>query len=104
MTDGDAVRGVKTDKGDIECEHFVNTAGYWARYVGTLSYPRVQVPLHPVEHYILHTKPVRKLEGSSPVVRDPDGHIYFRENEGRFLAGGFEPVAKPAFPVRRESS
>jgi pyruvate dehydrogenase phosphatase regulatory subunit len=26
-----------------------------------------------------------------------DGHIYFRENEGSLLAGGFEPKAKPAF-------
>lgn len=32
-----------------------------------------------------------------PVIRDLDGYIYFRENEGRLLAGGFEPVAKPAF-------
>jgi pyruvate dehydrogenase phosphatase regulatory subunit len=31
------------------------------------------------------------------VVRDLDGYIYFRENDGSLLAGGFEPVAKPAF-------
>lgn len=31
------------------------------------------------------------------VVRDLDGYTYFRENEGRLLAGGFEPVAKPVF-------
>lgn len=31
------------------------------------------------------------------MVRDQDGYIYFRENNGRILAGGFEPVAKPAF-------
>lgn len=31
------------------------------------------------------------------VVRDQDGYIYFRENNGRLLAGGFEPVAKPAY-------
>lgn len=31
------------------------------------------------------------------VVRDQDGHIYLRENNGRLLAGGFEPVAKPAY-------
>jgi pyruvate dehydrogenase phosphatase regulatory subunit len=31
------------------------------------------------------------------VVRDLDGYIYFRENEGCLLAGGFEPEAKPAF-------
>ena len=31
------------------------------------------------------------------MVRDLDGFIYFRENKGRLLLGGFEPVAKPAF-------
>eukprot|EP00095_Tigriopus_kingsejongensis_P011061 maker-scaffold23_size669530-snap-gene-1.32 protein:Tk11061 transcript:maker-scaffold23_size669530-snap-gene-1.32-mRNA-1 annotation:"pyruvate dehydrogenase phosphatase regulatory mitochondrial" len=95
--EGGEVRGVTTNQGYIACEHFVNTAGYWSRYVGTLSYPRVHVPLHPAEHYFLHTKPVPELPARHPVVRDPDGHIYFRENEGRFLAGGFEPKAKPAF-------
>lgn len=33
----------------------------------------------------------------TPVIRDLDGYIYFRENNGSLLAGGFEPVAKPAF-------
>ena len=37
------------------------------------------------------------LSSDFPVVRDPDGHCYIRENEGRFLAGGFEPKAKAAF-------
>lgn len=31
------------------------------------------------------------------VVRDYDGLVYFREWSGGILAGGFEPVAKPAF-------
>lgn len=31
------------------------------------------------------------------VVRDLDGQVYIRENEGSLLAGGFEPVAKPAY-------
>ena len=53
--------------------------------------------MHPAEHYYLHTKPVPYLSPETPVIRDPDGHIYFRENEGCVLAGGFEPIAKPAF-------
>ena len=32
-----------------------------------------------------------------PVIRDLDGHVYIREKDGRFLAGGFEPLAKPVF-------
>lgn len=35
-----------------------------------------------------------------PVVRDPDSQIYFKENEGRLLAGSFETKSKPAFEVR----
>ncbi len=39
----DAVRGVETDKGFVECDAFVNCAGIKARKVATLSKPRVQV-------------------------------------------------------------
>ena len=37
------VSGVVTSKGYIKCENFVNTAGMWARNIGYLSNPRVQV-------------------------------------------------------------
>ena len=66
-------------------------AGFWSRHVGEMSAPAVAVPIQPAEHYHLHTKPVPDLPPDTPVVRDPDGYVYFRENEGRFLAGGFEP-------------
>jgi len=103
-----SVKGVKTNKGTIECRYFVNCAGYWARSVGYASKPKVQVPLHPAEHYYLHTKPppapASLLLPNTPVVHDPDSNIYFRENEGRFLAGGFEPVAKPTFDAELPSS
>ncbi|GLV45547.1 uncharacterized protein CBL_02567 [Carabus blaptoides fortunei] len=91
------VTGIETDLGPVECEYFVNCSGFWARGVGQLSEPYVKVPLHAVEHYYLHTKPVKDLDPMTPVVRDQDGYIYFRENNGRILAGGFEPIAKPAF-------
>ena len=38
-----SVSGVVTSKGYIKCKYFVNTAGMWARHVGYLSNPRVQV-------------------------------------------------------------
>ncbi|ENN70883.1 pyruvate dehydrogenase phosphatase regulatory subunit, mitochondrial [Dendroctonus ponderosae] len=91
------VAAVDTTLGPVNCEFFVNCAGFWARGIGQLSEPYVKVPLHAVEHYYLHTKPVPGLDPMTPVVRDQDGHVYFRENNGRLLAGGFEPVAKPAF-------
>ncbi|KAB0792639.1 hypothetical protein PPYR_14600 [Photinus pyralis] len=94
------VCGVETELGPIDCDFFVNCAGFWARGVGRLSEPCVKVPIHACEHYYLHTKPMsqlQQLQTMFPVVRDLDGHIYFREYKGRLLAGGFEPVAKPAF-------
>ncbi|XP_046467486.1 pyruvate dehydrogenase phosphatase regulatory subunit, mitochondrial isoform X1 [Neodiprion pinetum] len=92
-----SIEAVETTCGTVECQFFVNCAGFWARSVGKLSEPFVKVPLHPVEHYYLHTKPMVGLDPMTPVIRDLDGYIYFRENNGRLLAGGFEPVAKPAF-------
>ena len=63
------VTGVKTNYGVVHCDNFVNTAGFWARHVGILSNPRVQVPMHPAEHYYLHSKPVSFLSSDCPVVR-----------------------------------
>ncbi|XP_078040959.1 pyruvate dehydrogenase phosphatase regulatory subunit, mitochondrial [Augochlora pura] len=97
ITQNGGIEAIETTHGTIECQHFVNCAGFWARNVGKLSEPYVKVPLHPVEHYYLHTQPIDGLDPMTPVIRDLDGYIYFRENNGRLLAGGFEPIAKPAF-------
>lgn len=89
------VKGVETNKGAISCEYFVNSAGYWGRHVGQLSYPRVKVPLYPCEHHYLHTMPVPDIDPMMPVIRDYDGYFYIREKNGCYLAGGYEPVSKP---------
>lgn len=85
-SDGKVSR-VDTTSGDIVCDFFVNCTGFWAREVGTLSTPVVKVPLKAVEHHFLHTKPIAGLDPMTPFVRDFDGGIYFREMDGRILAG-----------------
>ena len=60
------VIGVRTDKGDVECDAFVNAGGFWARNIGKLSEPHVKVPLHPCHHYYLHTKEVQGLDPHMP--------------------------------------
>ncbi|XP_023346835.1 pyruvate dehydrogenase phosphatase regulatory subunit, mitochondrial, partial [Eurytemora carolleeae] len=72
------VKAVETSHGTVECDYFVNSAGFWSRHVGEISQPPVAVPIHPAEHYHLHTKPVPDLPPDTPVVRDPDAFIYFR--------------------------
>jgi glycine cleavage system aminomethyltransferase T/glycine/D-amino acid oxidase-like deaminating enzyme len=91
--DHGAVAGVVTSVGDIACEAVVNCAGLWAREIGRLC--GVTVPLHPVEHMYMVTEPFPGVPSDLPVMRDPDGHVYFKEEVGGLAMGGFEPVAKP---------
>jgi 4-methylaminobutanoate oxidase (formaldehyde-forming) len=41
------------------------------------------------------TTPIEGVPKDLPVLRDMDGYIYFREETGGLLMGGFEPIAKP---------
>ncbi|CAG5136045.1 unnamed protein product [Candidula unifasciata] len=98
VTDQGRVTVVETSHGKIKCEYFVNCAGQWARSVGKKTVPKaVKAPLHSCEHYYLITKPQEGVDPMMPVVRDYDGHVYFREWSGGILAGGFEPNPKACF-------
>lgn len=92
-TKNGAVAGVSTSRGDIACEFVVNCAGLWARDLGAMA--GVAVPLHATEHFYIVTEPMAGVTPDLPVLRDPDGYIYVREEVGGLLMGGFEPVAKP---------
>lgn len=91
------ISSVRTNLGRVNCEYFVNCAGFWARSIGEMSEPTVKIPLQPAEHHFLHTKPIADLDPMMPVVRDLDGQIYIREVDGRILAGGFDEKTRPAF-------
>jgi glycine cleavage system aminomethyltransferase T/glycine/D-amino acid oxidase-like deaminating enzyme len=88
-----AVAGVDTSEGSIATDILVNCAGMWARALGRLS--GVTVPLHACEHMYLVTNPLPGMSADHPVMRDADGHIYFKEEVGGLLMGGFDPWAKP---------
>jgi heterotetrameric sarcosine oxidase gamma subunit len=87
------VTGVRTDAGDVEAEIVVNCAGQWAKAVGALA--GVNVPLHSAEHFYVVTDPFEGVHPDLPVLRDPDGYTYFKEEVGGLVVGGFEPEAKP---------
>jgi 4-methylaminobutanoate oxidase (formaldehyde-forming) len=92
-TDGTAVTGVRTDQGDIEAEVVVNCAGQWAKQIGAMC--GVTVPLHSAEHFYVVTDQIDGVHRDLPVLRDPDGYTYFKEEVGGLVVGGFEPDAKP---------
>ncbi len=88
-----AVAGVETSEGLITTESVVNCAGMWARELGRMS--GVTVPLHACEHMYIVTNPIDGVTPDLPVMRDADGHIYFKEEVAGLLMGGFDPWAKP---------
>jgi glycine cleavage system aminomethyltransferase T/glycine/D-amino acid oxidase-like deaminating enzyme len=87
------VTGVHTDAGFVEAEIVVNCAGQWAKQVGALA--GVTVPLHSAEHFYVVTQPIAGVHPDLPVLRDPDGYTYVKEEVGGLVVGGFEPRAKP---------
>ena len=87
------VIGVHTAQGDVKCEIVINCAGQWARQLGRLA--GVNVPLYSAEHFYIVTDTIPGVHPMLPVMRDPDGFIYYKEEVGGLVMGGFEPEAKP---------
>jgi 4-methylaminobutanoate oxidase (formaldehyde-forming) len=87
------VTGVQTTQGPIKAEVVVNCGGQWARQIGRMV--GVAVPLYSCEHMYIVTEKIEGVPRDLPVMRDPDGYIYFKEEVGGLLMGGFEPQAKP---------
>lgn len=87
------VRGVRTDAGEVEAEIVVNCAGQWAKQVGAMA--GVNVPLHSAEHFYVVSETIDGVHPDLPILRDPDGYTYFKEEVGGLVIGGFEPEAKP---------
>ena len=87
------VVGVRTDAGDIEAEIVVNCAGQWSKQVGAMA--GVNVPLYSAEHFYVVTETIDGVHTDLPILRDPDGYTYFKEEVGGLVIGGFEPEAKP---------
>ena len=86
---------VRTDKGDITCEHIVSASGNFARNTGKMV--GLDIPVIPVEHQYIVTEPHPKiLERQSNnlpemgVLRDADSSWYMREENGGLILGPYE--------------
>lgn len=89
------VRGVQTEWGPIEAEVVVNAGGMFAAELGRLA--GVRVPIVPFAHEYLVTQPFRERNAGEhlPTLRDPDLLIYFREEGGGLVMGGYERDSAP---------
>lgn len=89
VMDGNRIAAVETNHGRIGCESVVNCGGQWARQIGAMA--GVSVPLQPVKHQYIVTEKIEGLSADTPTVRDPDRRIYFKEEVGGLVMGGYEP-------------
>jgi len=90
---GSRVTAVITDKGTIRTETVVNAAGMWAREIGRLM--GVNVPLVPFQHQYLVTETIEGLPPGLPTIRDKDSLLYYKEEVGGLVMGGYEPNGIP---------
>jgi glycine cleavage system aminomethyltransferase T/glycine/D-amino acid oxidase-like deaminating enzyme len=101
LVNADGRRSVRTlewnDKhgrmGTIATDVVVLCGGQWSREMGRRM--GVTVPLFSCEHFYIVTDVIPGVFRDLPVMRDPDGYIYFKEEVGGLLMGGFEPDATP---------
>ncbi len=85
--DGQAT-GVRTNRGTIICEKVVICAGQWSPLIGRTA--GVTIPLQPCQHQYVVTEPIDGLSSDLPTLRDPDRRIYFKEEVGGLVFGGYE--------------
>ena len=101
VTGVDVERGrvarVRTEQGDVSTEIVVNAGGIYAAEIGRMA--GVRVPVVPMSHEYLVTQPFRERDPQRPLptLRDPDLLIYFREEGGGLVMGGYERPSASAF-------
>ncbi|MFK7916937.1 MAG: FAD-dependent oxidoreductase [Ilumatobacter sp.] len=96
-------RGTFEDLGVINCEHFVNAGGLWAREIGRMT--GLELPILAMEHMYLITEEVPQLaewraQSTMPGfhVVDLGGEIYMREEGNSLLLGTYERGGVPWAP------
>lgn len=93
---------VKTDKGDIVCEHVVSATGNYARQTGAMV--GLDLPIIPVQHQYIVTDEIpeimeRRKQGlpEMGVLRGSDNSWYMREERGGFILGVYEKGAPACY-------
>ncbi len=89
------VHEVVTDRGSLFTENVVNCGGQWANEIARMV--GLHLPIIPMAHLYLITKPMEGVTPNIPTMRDPDLLVYFREEVGGLIMGGYERQPAPTF-------
>ncbi len=82
------VVAVLTRADRIECETVVNCTGMWGYQMGKRL--GVNTPVVPFQHQFLVTEKIPGLPKNLPTLRDKDNLIYYKEEVGGLVMGGYE--------------
>jgi len=86
---------VRTNKGDIECESFVNAGGYRVHQIG--KFYGLESAVSSMEHQFFLTEELPELEALDkrvPLLRDPGDDFYSRQEHNGLLVGIYEQGCK----------
>jgi 4-methylaminobutanoate oxidase (formaldehyde-forming) len=87
------VHDVVTNLGTIETEVVVNATGQWGGEIGKMV--GLSLPVVPMAHLYIITKPIKGVGHDFPTLRDPDLLVYWREEVGGLVTGGYERNPAP---------
>jgi glycine/D-amino acid oxidase-like deaminating enzyme len=89
VTQGGAVAGVRTPRGEIRTRVVVDAAGAWLRVVAAQGGSTVK--LVPTRHQLMVTVPLPDVRPNQPITRVIDANVYVRPEKGGLMLGGYEP-------------
>ncbi|MGJ9413565.1 FAD-dependent oxidoreductase [Aeromicrobium sp. CF4.19] len=92
LVEGGAIRGLRTDRGDIACDTVVVACGVWSPRIAAMA--GATIPLTPAVHQMISVGPIPQLaetdgEISFPIVRDMDTLCYERQHGADMEVGSY---------------
>jgi len=84
VTEGNEIKKVKTDEGEIKTDTVVNAAGGWSAEIAEMA--GAEIPNVPVRHEIMVTEPYQRF--LEPMVISFQHGIYFSQSEHGNIVGG----------------
>ncbi len=92
VTRNGRVMAVETERGTIATEQVLLAGGMWT--AGFAKAHGIAVPLHAAEHFYIVTEPIAGLPRTLPALVIPEERLYWKEDAGKLLIGGFESHGK----------
>ena len=89
------------DGNRIECDKLVICAGAWSRQLAALA--GVEIPLASCEHMYVVTDVIEALPRPCPIIRDLEGGVYLKGDNGKLVLGAFEANPKLWVPDQQDA-